>query len=112
MTNHENHPRREFLKLTGAIASLGILAIAMPAPARAEDLAHLSESDATATALGYKEDASKVDAAKYSTHKAGQQCVNCKLFSGTEKTPWAGCPLFPSRAVSGKGWCSAYSAKA
>ncbi len=104
--------RREFLKLGSAAAGLGILATALPRHARADDLPHLPETDATGAALGYKEDASKVDAAKYPSHKAGQLCSNCKFFGGTDKTPWASCQLFPNKAVAAKGWCSGYNAKA
>lgn len=111
MTDPSVNPRRHFLKLTGAIAGLGIFAAAMPRGARAEDLPHLSEADPTATALGYREDAAKVDNAKSPTYKTGQLCSNCKFFGGIDKTPWAGCQLFPGKAVSAKGWCAGYNAK-
>ena len=104
--------RRELLSMTG----VGILVAALPVLARAEDhgekLPHLLESDPTAAALGYREDANKVDMAKYPAHKNGQLCSNCKFFGGTDKTPWASCQIFPGKSVSAKGWCSAYNAKA
>ena len=40
----------------------------------------LEESDPVATALGYKEDTTKVDAAKYPMHKPEQRCDNCALY--------------------------------
>jgi hypothetical protein len=111
MTNSKIHPRRQFLKLAGTAAGFGTMAVAFPLWALADDLPHLPESDPTAVALGYKEDATKVDVAKYPTFKAGQVCSNCKFFTGTDKTPWAGCQLFPGKEVATKGWCSGYNAK-
>ncbi len=103
--------RRQVLGLGVSAAAMGALACVLPRIARADDLPHVSETDQTAVALGYREDAGKVDAAKYATHKAGQACANCKFFVGTDKTPWAGCQLFPGKSVAAKGWCSAYNAK-
>ncbi len=105
------NPRRQFLKLSGASAGLGIFVMALPRHARADDLPHVPETDPTASALGYKEDATKIDDAKYPTHKAGLVCSNCQFFGGTDKTPWAACQLFPGKSVSAKGWCSGYNAK-
>lgn len=111
MTSIRIHSRRQFLQLAGTAAGLCTLTVALPQRARAEDLPHLSEADPTATALGYREDAAKVDDAKSPTHKVGQLCSNCKFFGGTDKTPWASCQLFPGKAVSTKGWCAGYNAK-
>ena len=105
------HSRRQFLKLAGTAAAMCTLAVVLPQRARADDLPLLPESDPTATALGYKEDATKVETAKYPTYKPGQLCSNCKFFGGTDKTPRASCQLFPGKAVAAKGWCSAYNAK-
>jgi hypothetical protein len=99
--------RRRFLVLAGT----GVCAVAIAGRVRAEDLPKLAENDPTATALGYREDATKVDATKFPTHKAGQTCANCKFFQGTDKTATAGCQLFPGKSVASKGWCSAYNAK-
>lgn len=103
--------RRGILKLTASTVGFGFLACALPRLARADDLPHVTEADPIATALGYREDASKVEAAKYPTRKTDQVCSNCRFFGGTDKTPWAGCQLFPAKAVAAKGWCSAYNAK-
>lgn len=110
MQNNDPASRRRFLKLATTVVSAGAVAGALPRAARADDLPHLAESDATATALGYKEDAGKVDATKYPQHKAGQTCANCKFFQGS--AAFGPCQLFPGKAVNGKGWCSAYAAKA
>ena len=99
--------RRNFLLLAGA----GTCAALLASRVRAQDLPKLAESDATAVALGYREDAAKVDAAKFPTRKGGQACANCKFFVGTDKTATAGCQLFPGKSVAAKGWCSAYNAR-
>ena len=101
-----NDTRRGFLKLVGA----GVLASPLARLAYADDLPHLAESDPTAMALGYKEDASKVDAAKFPQHKPGNVCGNCQFFGGGGA--YGPCQLFPGKAVNAKGWCSAYSPKA
>jgi len=99
--------RRAFLVLAGAGSCAALLA----SRAHAQDLPKLAEGDATAAALGYRGDASKVDAAKFPTHKAAQNCANCRFFAGSDKTPTAGCQLFPGKSVAAQGWCSAYNAK-
>jgi hypothetical protein len=112
MTDIKNHPRRRFLKLGGSTFALGIIATILPRYSRADGVAHLSESDATTAALGYKDDAAKVDAAKYPTYRGGLLCSNCKFFTRVDPTSCAGCQLFPGKAVAAKGWCSGYNAKA
>ena len=74
--------------------------------------AKLEETDAQATSLGYKHDASKVDVKKFPKYAAGQTCNNCALYQGKATDPWAGCPLFGAKQVNGKGWCSAWAKKA
>ena len=72
----------------------------------------VAETDAQAVALGYKADATKVDAKKYPAHKATQVCGNCALFQGKAADAAGGCPLFAGKQVASKGWCSAYAPKA
>ena len=103
--------RREFLRTMGTAVGLGACVTALPSYALAEDLPHLTEADPTAAALGYREDATQVDAVKYPTHKVGQLCANCQFFAGSAQTSWAACQLFPGKAVANKGWCSGYNAK-
>jgi hypothetical protein len=83
-----------------------------PAPAGGADLPRLEESDPTAVALGYRHDASQVDAAKHPRFAAGQNCSNCVQFRGQPGEAWGGCNLFPGRAVNAAGWCSGYALKA
>ena len=108
----ESQARRRFLKLAvaGAVAA-PIASTLLPRIARADDLPHLSESDPTAMALGYKEDASKVDKAKYSMFKDGSMCSNCKFWTGKAGDAYGPCQLFPGKATNAKGWCSGYNPK-
>lgn len=108
----DSQARRHFLKLAvaGAVAA-PIASTLLPRFARAEDLPHLAESDATAMALGYKEDATKVDKAKFAVYKEGSDCANCKFWTGKEGEAYGPCSLFPGKSTASKGWCSGYSAK-
>ena len=51
------------------------------------DAAKVTEADPTAQALGYKEDATKVDKAKYAKYAAGQDCGNCSFYQGKAADP-------------------------
>lgn len=101
--------RRTFL-----ITSLGAAsALALASrQALAADAPKVSEDDATAKALGYKMDATKVDKAKFAKYAAGQECSNCQFFQGKPTDAFAPCPMFGGKQVAGKGWCNAYSKKA
>lgn len=72
----------------------------------------LVETDATAVALGYKADATKVDKTKFPKFAAGQNCISCVLYQGKATDAAGGCPLFAGKQVAGKGWCSAWAKKA
>jgi hypothetical protein len=73
--------------------------------------AKLAENDPQAAALGYKEDAKKVDKAKFPRYAAGQSCASCQLYQGPAKGA-GNCALFPGKQVASAGWCSAYAKKA
>lgn len=111
MTDSRKFARRNFLKTMGMAVGLGPCVIALPSYALAEDLPHLTEAGPTAAALGYRDDATQVDAVKYPTHKFGQLCANCRFFASSAQTSWAACQLIPGKAVANKGWCSGYNAK-
>ena len=101
--------RRDFLKLgTLAVASVAIGIRAGESAAQA----HVDENGATAKSLGYKNDATKVDKAKFPKYTAGQDCANCQLFQGKPGEEWGPCPIFGGQLVHSKGWCSAYIKKA
>ena len=89
----------------GAAASLIIASTAT-----AQETA-LSESDPTALALGYVEDATSVDTAKWPKRASPdgdtQFCNNCSLYRPIDDV-WGGCSIFPGKKVRGAGWCNAW----
>jgi hypothetical protein len=97
--------RRQFLLLGAGIGSSVILCNT----AFADTAARLSEADPAAKAVGYVEDASKVDKAKFPAYAAGQTCASCSLFQGKATDAYGGCTLFGTKQVAGRGWCSSYS---
>jgi hypothetical protein len=91
-----------------AVAGCAALGVAVQANAQAA----LAETDPQAVGLGYKADATKVDKAKQPKYAAGQTCSNCALYQGAAGSAAGGCPLFGTKQVAGKGWCSAWAKKA
>lgn len=111
---NESQARRRFLKVmaAGAVAAPLTGALLRSGFASAAEESHLDEADPAAAALGYKQDTTQVDAAKYPQHAADQECVKCRYFQGKAGDEWAPCALFPGKgSVHAKGWCSAYAAK-
>jgi hypothetical protein len=104
--------RRDFLK-NGSIAfvSLAMLTRAAQAPAQAKALPHVAENDPTATALGYRNDATKVDKKKFANWQAGKDCDDCAQFEGKKGETWGPCKIFPGKAVNAHGWCTAFQQK-
>jgi len=108
MTDHASATnRRRFIKLTVAGLAAGPLANALLSESAAA-VEKVSESNPTAQALGYKEDATKAPARK--DPKA--DCANCNLYSGKPGAPDGPCVLFQGNLVSAKGWCTAWVKKA
>jgi len=98
--------RREF------VVQMGVGASALVAGAAFAEVPMVAETDATATSLGYKADATKVDKTKFPKFAAGQNCGSCALFQGKAGDKAGGCPLFAGKQVASAGWCSAYAKKA
>ncbi len=71
--------------------------------------AHVDEADEQAVALGYKHDATKVDAARFPKHDAKQHCANCSFFQGNPTDAWAGCAMFGRKHIAAAGWCNAWN---
>lgn len=74
--------------------------------------ARLEETDPGAVALGYKHDATKVDAKKYPAYVAGRNCAGCQLYAGKATDPWAACGAVGGKQVNAKGWCIVWAKKA
>jgi hypothetical protein len=100
--------RRSFLITGAGIAST----IGLSRAAFAQAPARLAESDPQAQALGYRDDNTKVDKAKYATYAVGHSCSTCALYQGTAGSAAGPCPIFSGKTVAATGWCSAYSKKA
>ena len=81
------------------------------APAKPSGMPQISEDDPQAKSLSYVHDAASIDSAKQPRFKAGQACSNCALYQGKPDDEWAGCSIFPGKAVKGTGWCSVYAPK-
>lgn len=99
--------RRRFVQS----ASIAVAAVATGLTGRrafAENLPRVSEDDPMAQALNYVHDASTVDEAK---RPADRYCYNCSLYAGSADDEWAGCSIFPGKAVAGRGWCSTWAPK-
>ena len=109
-----SHPvstdRRRFL------SRIALGAAALPfinlAPAQAADLPHLSPDDPTAKALGYTNDASKLDPKTETAFKPGSACAKCALYTAPASGDWGACGAFAGKAVNKGGWCRAFAAKA
>ena len=110
-----NIKRRSFLKI-GSFAAATLAIASRVGTSFAQDkkgaLPQVDEKDAAAQSLGYKQDATKVDKAKFKQYAAGQQCSNCQLFQGKAADASGPCPIFAGKVVNSKGWCSAYVKKA
>ncbi len=98
--------RRRFIQIV-PLAGAALLG-AQTASAQAN---MVGEKDPQAVALGYVADATKADKAKYKQYAAGQVCTNCALYQGKATDAVGGCPLFGTKQVTGKGWCSAWAKK-
>jgi hypothetical protein len=105
--------RRSFMALAGLTGAAVLVGIRPELTlAQGGTLPHLAESDPTAKALGYAEDASKVDKTKFPAYKPGAMCSTCNFFQGKPGDAYGPCQIFPGKSVSAKGWCASYSPKA
>jgi hypothetical protein len=116
-----NPSRRLLLAAAGAVGVLvglrdtGLLyaqTSEAPAPHPGFSPAHVFPDEPLAKSLGYKENASEVDKAKFPTYKAGQICANCRFFQGEAGNNYGACQIFSGKLVTSNGWCSSYNAKA
>ena len=113
-TDRPGRSRRSFIALAG-VTSAAVLAGVRPALSFAQGGAaapHLAESDPTAKALGYVEDAGKVDKSKFPAFKPGAHCATCNFFQGKPSDAYGPCQIFPGKSVNAKGWCASHSPKA
>ena len=102
--------RRHFLRKF-AVSLSAPLALGSPAFGQAPPQEKLKEDDPMATALGYKEDTTKVDKAKFPQHKDEQMCKDCALVPNLPEGDYAPCSAFAMKQVNKKGWCAAFAKK-
>jgi nitrous oxide reductase len=101
--------RRELLKtLTFAAAAT---AAATGSRARGAEAAKLDVHDPAAVALGYVEDAGRVDLKKYPGYVKGSNCDNCLQLQGAPGNSYRPCGLFQGKLVAVGGWCSGWTAE-
>ena len=80
-------------------------------PGATAGLPLMDEKDPAAAALGYVNNATSADKAKYPKYADGQNCGNCALYQGAAGSAQGGCPLYPGKNVAAVAWCSGYAKK-
>jgi hypothetical protein len=68
----------------------------------------IDESEPKAKSLGYRNDTTQVDRARFPKHSPSEKCNGCMAWLGTKSDAWAECDLLPDRSVAAVGWCSSY----
>jgi hypothetical protein len=79
--------------------------------AAAAGLPPLDPNDPTAKALGFVNDATKVDSKTHPTFKPSQKCGNCAQFQGKAGDATAACTIFAGKSVPEGGWCQVWAQK-
>lgn len=101
--------RREVVKtMTFAAAAV---AVGAAGRSRGAEMAKLDVHDPAAAALGYVEDASRVDLGKYPGYVKGSSCDNCLQLQGAPGNSYRPCSLFQGKLVAVGGWCSGWAAE-
>ena len=101
--------RRKLIKmLLAAGPTLSLLGASHHTVAQ-ETVEKVPITDPIASALGYIEDATKVDAAKYPAFKPGDICKDCLLYTDPSAEEWGPCSLFQNRLVAANGWCVSFA---
>jgi High potential iron-sulfur protein len=79
--------------------------------AAAAELPPLDPNDPTAKALGFVNDATKVDSKTHPTFKASQKCSTCAQYQGKPGDAVAACTIFAGKSVPQGGWCQVWVQK-
>ncbi len=103
--NTQNPSRRRFLVHAVVAAAALPFAGRLIGTAYAQELKPLPLDNATAKALAYAEDYTKVS---HPSFKPGSNCANCQFFTAAN----GACTLFPGFSVPAAAWCSAWAKKA
>jgi hypothetical protein len=105
----QGYSRRELMKHALLVTAAAPIANLGAGLSSAADLTPLDPNDPTAKALGFVNDASKVDASKHPTYKAGQRCGTCAQFQGKAGDARGGCNIFVGHTVPQGGWCQVWA---
>ncbi len=103
--------RRSFLRQLAITAGTPALLCSQAFGQDKPALIPLTETDPMGAALGYKEDATQVDASKYPQYKAGQICETCALYQGKPGDKVGACTIFAGKSVTAAGWCATFAPK-
>ena len=104
MTSQIPARRRFLIQAAVVAAALPFAGSRLIGQVQAQELKKLPLDNATAKALAYAEDYTKV---KHPSFKPGSNCANCQFFTAA-----GGCTLFPGYRVPAEAWCSAWAKKA
>jgi hypothetical protein len=104
--------RRAVRMVLGGLAAVPLVNLVGSAVAQASDLPHLAEDDPAAKGLQYHEDAAQAPRADKADVKAADQFCHSCSFIQADSGEWRPCQLFPGKAVSADGWCTAWAPKA
>lgn len=99
--------RRDLL----AVLVLGGGALAPLTRTRADTAPRVDPKDPAAQALGYVENAARVDRQKYPSYVPGSTCDNCLQLEGKPGNEYRPCKIFQSKLVAVGGWCTAWTAE-
>jgi hypothetical protein len=90
----------------------GMAATAAGIPLVVFAVAKIDPKDPQAVSLGYVEDSTKADKAKYPKHDNTQMCGNCQFYQAAQESGGvAPCAILGGKGVVTKGWCSAWMKK-
>jgi hypothetical protein len=108
-----NHSRRDFLLVSLGVASASVATLPLHAAraAPAQNLPHLSPGEPLAQSLGYVNDGSHANRARFPTYKPGERCDHCRFYKGTVGQAWGPCQIFVGKSVNAHGWCASFMMK-
>ena len=92
-----------------SVLGLSAIGVAVETAQAQAKLPLLKVDEPAAKALGYIEDAKKVDAKANPNFKPGQHCGNCLQWGEKDRKAAEGkCNLFPGKLVKNPSWCKVY----
>jgi hypothetical protein len=99
------------LSRRAVVKTLGLSAAATLVVRRSvgNEPARLDVKDPAAVAVGYVENAARVDIKKYPSYVQGSNCENCLQLQGKAGDAFRPCTLFKGKLVAAAGWCTAWT---